>query len=123
MNNITLSALPKTWIIDVDGTIVKHNGHLGDRDDLLDGVKEFFAKIAAQDKIILLTARKKIYEEQLVIFLKNNGIRFDQIICDLPTGERIILNDKKPSGLKTAYAINVDRDAPLEVKVKIDKSL
>jgi hypothetical protein len=123
MNNITLSALPKTWIIDVDGTIVKHNGHLGDGDDLLDGVKEFFAKIAAQDKIILLTARKKIYEEQLVIFLKNNGIRFDQIICDLPTGERIILNDKKPSGLKTAYAINVDRDAPLEVKVKIDKSL
>ena len=90
---------------------------------MLDGVKEFFAKIAAQDKIILLTARKKIYEEQLVIFLKNNGIRFDQIICDLPTGERIILNDKKPSGLKTAYAINVDRDAPLEVKVKIDKSL
>jgi len=123
MNNITLSALPKTWIIDVDGTIVKHNGHLGDGDDLLDGVKEFFAKIAAQDKIILLTARKKIYKEQLVIFLKNNGIRFDQIICDLPTGERIILNDKKPSGLKTAYAINVDRDAPLEVKVKIDKSL
>ena len=42
-----LSTLPKTWIIDVDGTLVKHNGYLIDGEDtILDGVKEFFDKIS-----------------------------------------------------------------------------
>ena len=38
-----LSPLNHTWLIDVDGTIVKHNGYIIDgQDTLLDGVKEFF---------------------------------------------------------------------------------
>ena len=32
----TLSPLPKTWILDLDGTLVKHNGYKTDgRDSLL----------------------------------------------------------------------------------------
>ena len=50
---IHLSKLPKTWLIDVDGTLVKHNGYLEGKDELLDGVIDFFEKIPQQDKVIL----------------------------------------------------------------------
>ena len=69
---LEFSELSKTWIIDVDGTIVKHNGYKIDGfDTLLEGVKEFFATIPPNDKIILLTARKNEYLEDLKFFLKN----------------------------------------------------
>lgn len=41
--SLVLSPLPKTWIFDVDGTIVKHNGYLTEKgDELLPGVRVFF---------------------------------------------------------------------------------
>ena len=123
MTNLTLSSLAKTWLIDIDGTIVKHNGHLNGEDELLDGVIDFFSKITIEDKIIFLTARDKIHEAPLKKFLQNNNIRYDQIIFNLPYGERILINDKKPSGLQTAYAINGARDAALQLDFIIDKKL
>jgi len=41
----------------------------------------------------------------------------------LPFGERILVNDKKPSGLKTAYAINKERDGELVVNFIVDEIL
>ena len=32
---IEMSILPKTWILDLDGTIVKHNGYIEDGFDTL----------------------------------------------------------------------------------------
>ena len=56
------SSLGKTWILDVDGTIVKHNGYKIDgHDTLLEGVKDFFQNLSRDDKVILLTARKGVY--------------------------------------------------------------
>ena len=118
---ISLSGLPKTWIFDVDGTLVKHNGYLIDGyDTLLDGVKDTFNKIDKKDTIILLTARKDEYIENLKIFLANNSIRYDYLLNNIPVGERIIINDKKPSGLITAYAINKNRDEKLNINYEID---
>ena len=60
MTTLRMSTLPKTWVLDVDGTIVVHNGHLRPvGDELLPGVKEFFASLPPQDVVVLLTARKK----------------------------------------------------------------
>ena len=124
MKKITLSNLPKTWIFDVDGTIVEHNGHLKDGDKLLNGVKDFFNNnIKDKDIVILLTSRKKCYIKDLEIFLLQNNIKFNHLICNLPFGERVLFNDKKPSGLKTAFAINSNRDCFLKIKIKIDDSL
>ena len=39
-----------------------------------------------------------------------NGIRYDAIVCGVPYGERILVNDRKPSGLTTAIAMNTERD-------------
>ena len=119
-----LSTLAKTWIIDLDGTIVKHNGYLiSGQDTLLDGVKDFFNNLPIEDKIILLTARKEEHLNDLKIFLKKNGIRYNCILSDMPTGERILINDIKPSGLKTAYAINKERDTKLEIEYNINSEL
>jgi len=120
---LELSSLEKTWMLDVDGTILKHNGHLNGGDIVLDGVIEFFENLDAKDKVILLTARKEQHKENLEIFLKNNKIRYDNIIYDMPFGERILVNDKKPSGLSTAYAINKERDGQFIINYKINEKL
>ena len=119
-----LSTLSKTWILDVDGTIVKHNGYKIDgHDTLLDGVKEFFATLPSDDKVILLTARTGEYLEDLILFLKQHSIRYDNIITGMPMGERILVNDRKPSGLAMAFSVNKDRDSRFEIDYKINKDL
>lgn len=110
MNKINLSNLAHTWIIDLDGTIVEHNGHLNEGDKLLPGVREFFQGISQKDYIVILTARDKCYESVTIDFLNKNNIRFNRIVFGLPNGERIQINDIKPKGLKTAVAINITRD-------------
>ena len=41
-DTMILSTLSKTWIFDIDGTLVKHNGYkLDGRDTLLEGAKEY----------------------------------------------------------------------------------
>lgn len=121
---LTLSSLPHTWILDVDGTIVKHNGYKIDGyDTLLAGVKEFFASLPSQDTVILLTARKAEYLPALKEFLTKNQIRYDHIITDVPMGERILVNDNKPSGLKCAYAVNKERDEILNIGWLLDENI
>lgn len=99
---LILSKLPKTWIIDIDGTIFEHNGYLKGKDRLLPGVKNFISKIPENDFILLITARTKENETRLKDELREFGIRFNQIIFGAPVGERILINDEKPSGLSTA---------------------
>lgn len=108
---MALSTLAKTWIFDLDGTLVKHNGYKVDgRDTLLKGVSEYFSSIPDTDKIIILTSRTEQYREQTLQFLEENNIRYDTILFDMPFGERIVINDRKPSGLDMAVAVNLDRD-------------
>lgn len=108
---LTLSTLPKTWIFDLDGTILKHNGYKIDGvDTLLPGAKEYLDQIPGEDYILILTSRTEEYREQTISFLYANGIRYNEILFNMPMGERIVINDRKPSGLDMAFAINMDRD-------------
>lgn len=121
---IVVSALPKTWILDLDGTIVKHNGYkLDGFDTLLPGAKEFLANIRPGDMVIFVTSRTEEYREITTEFLKNQGIRYDHILFHAPYGERILVNDQKPSGLQTAIAINTERDKTTNVAFEVDKTL
>lgn len=110
---LKLSNLPKTWLIDLDGTIIEHNSHLKGENILLKGVKKFWKKIPKKDKIVILTGREKKYKKNTIVFLKKNNLHFDHIIFDLNIGERLLLNDKKPDGLKTSIAINLKRNIGL----------
>lgn len=109
--HMRLSALPKTWIFDLDGTIVKHNGYkLDGKDTLLSGVKEYFSQIPETDYILILTSRTEDYREMTLHFLQEQGIRFHQILFGMPFGERIVVNDRKPSGIDMAVAMNLERN-------------
>ena len=112
-DTIILSTLPKTWIFDLDGTLVKHNGYKIDGyDTLLDGAKEYVAGIPEGDFVLILTSRTDEYRDLTLSFLKENSIRYDQILFNIPMGERIVVNDRKPSGIDMAVALNIDRDNP-----------
>ncbi len=123
MTTLHLSNLPKTWLIDLDGTIVKHNGYKEGGDKLLEGVRKFFENVSEQDVVIILTSREAKYKDETINFLKTNNIRFDHIIFDLPYGERILINDMKESGMLTAHAINKKRDEPLDISVEVDMEM
>lgn len=119
-----LSALNKTWVLDLDGTIVKHNGYKIDgHDSFLPGAKEFLEQIDEGDMIIFLTSRDKEYALMTEKFLQDNDVRHDRIIYGVPYGERILINDRKPTGLDMAFAVNTDRDNFEAPKIEIDESL
>ena len=111
MSELVLSTLPKTWVFDLDGTLLKHNGYKIDgRDTLLPGAVEYLKSIPAEDTIVILTSRTNEYKQMTLDFLAEHGIRYDKILFNMPMGERILVNDRKPSGLDMSVAINLERD-------------
>lgn len=119
-----VSPLRKTWIFDLDGTLVKHNGYKTDgMDSWLEGAKEFLTHISAEDKIIFLTSRTEAEKALTEQFLAKSQVRYDAIIYDAPYGERILINDCKPSGLITAIAINTKRDEFMPDCFEVDELL
>jgi len=102
----------KTWFFDLDGTIMRYNLLKSAiyKDKLLPGVKELWATIPKRDRIILVTARPKYLRKHTIKFLEKHDIRFDDIIFDLPNGERILVNDNRPDGTIMTLAWPVERN-------------
>jgi hypothetical protein len=124
VTSLRLSPLSHTWLVDLDGTVLKHNGYLEGGDVLLPGVRAFWDRIPAGDWILLLTARDEADRPATLAFLEAQGLRFDQAIFGLPVGERVLINDAKPDGLVTALAVSVVRDGGLAgCEVEIDPEL
>ena len=123
-NTIKISPLGHTWILDLDGTIVKHNGYKIDSyDTFLDGAKEFLDNIPETDMVIFVTSRTDECIEQTKNFLEENEVRYHAIIHNAPYGERILINDAKPSGLEMAVAVNPKRDLFMTEIFEVDKEL
>lgn len=123
-NTLRLSSLSKTWIFDFDGTLVEHNGYKTGEDKFLPGAKEFLLSLPNEDFILIMTAREKEAREKTEAFLKKHNIRYNELLFEMPMGERILLNDNKPSGLKCAYAVSPNRNEGLaSLEVIIDKTL
>jgi 23S rRNA G2445 N2-methylase RlmL len=121
---IKVSSLGKTWILDFDGTIVKHNGYkLDGMDTFLPGALKFLRELPMDDMVVFITSRHQKYAVNTESFLNKYGIRYDAILYNAPYGERILINDKKPSGLVTAIAINTERDIFMDVKFGEDNQL
>jgi len=121
---LILSPLAHTWILDLDGTLVKHNGYKTDgHDTLLDGALEFLRSIPEGDMVVFITSRTGEYKEITESFLAEHGIRYNHVICNAPYGERVLINDRKPSGLDTAIALNVERDRIHHIKIEVDENL
>lgn len=114
MTGLQLSDLPKTWFIDIDGVVFRHNGYKsladGGYEKLLPGVAEFFSHLSHDDRIILCTSRTEDARARTEASLDRCGVRYDLLLMGLPVGERIVINDTKPRGLETAVALNIPRD-------------
>ena len=81
------------------------------------GSVEFLKNIPKDDTIILTTARDKKHKQHTLKMLDHFQIRYDKVMFDLRSGPRYLVNDIKrvgaagnPEPLKTAFAINVERD-------------
>ena len=108
---MSASSQPKTWFLDFDGTLVAHKSHMRDDDFILEGTKDFFKSVVGEkDYVVITTARGEDHRERVEGFLVRNNIRFDMVLCGLPTGARILVNDSKPCGTQTAYSYNLERD-------------
>ncbi len=108
---LKISPMPKTWILDLDGTLLVHDGpYIRGKDEFLPGARDFLESIPRRDMIIFLTARSDYEKPHTMRFLEENNVRYDHIIFNAGEGERIMINDMKPDGLVTAYAVNTVRD-------------
>lgn len=121
---LILSPLRHTWILDFDGTLVIHNRYKTGEDEFLPGAKEFLQQIPSEDFIIILTAREKQAQQKTEDFLKKHHIRYDALFFEMPMGERILINDNKPSGLSCAYALTPERNQGFQnLQIVIDSTL
>ncbi len=119
-----LSTMGHTWILDMDGTIVKHNGYkLDGEDSFLPGVAEFLRSIPEKDMIVFITSQTDEYREMTVKWLRDHGVRYDPIIFNAPYGERILVNDDKPSGLCMTIVARLKRDQGINFNIAEDSSL
>lgn len=119
---IALSPLGHTWVLDLDGTILKHNGYKIDgKDSFLDGAREFLCSIPDSDTIVFLTSRTDEYKQLTLDFLREHNVRYNHIIFNIPFGERILVNDDKPSGLHCSVAINLKRDVFDMPEIAVDE--
>jgi len=112
MNLNFKSPHPKTYIFDLDGTILQYNLiFTEDRDELLPGVQELWDSFDPQDMIILTTARPEYLREHTEQELTKNGIPYHRLIMQIERGPRYLINDMDPKAPgKRAIAINVKRD-------------
>jgi len=112
--------MKKTLFLDIDGCLIKHQGNLStqilSKTELLDGTIEKLNEWEGDGhRIILTTGRKesmrKFTEEQLL----GLGIFYDQLVMGLNRGERIVINDSKPSNdMVTASAIQIKRNVGIK---------
>jgi hydroxymethylpyrimidine pyrophosphatase-like HAD family hydrolase len=107
---------PKTIICDIDGTLVKHHNpyivcqptHLM---TLLDGTIEKLLEWERKGyNIILLTGRKESMRLVTENQLQQIGIFYDKLIMGVGGGIRYLINDYKPDGTESSFAINVERN-------------
>jgi uridine kinase len=102
-----------TIFCDLDGTLIKHvpvPSENGEEISVLPGSKEKLREFRDKGYYLILTT-SRIYAKVFPILdkLKNDGLDFDQIICDLPVGPRFLINDSKVDECR-AYAFDLRRD-------------
>lgn len=122
MKFIPVADRPKTILIDIDGVIFKQGSTWPAQlcfDDAVPnpGVRDKLTLWHMQGhRIVLLTARPAAYRYRTERQLENAGLLYHEVVYDLPTGTRILINDAKPeeADTPTAVAVNLDRDAGLE---------
>lgn len=110
----------KTIFLDIDGTIIEHCGNLSNivnsyPGKILPGVIEKFNEWAVNGyTIVLTTARSESMRDFTKRQLEYHAIFYDHLVMGIGHGERVIINDNKPTMSETAFGITVDRNMGIE---------
>jgi phosphatidate phosphatase PAH1 len=122
-NQRFLSEDTKAILSDIDGSILYHYGSLEDifkyenEPVLLPGVAEKFREWKKKGYVIyLMTARPQTMKSLTIRQLEKVGIyhMISGLWMGLPHGERILLNDTKPTGKPSGRFIELKRDKGLK---------
>ena len=90
---------PITWFVDIDGTLIKHEGcglrgQLDSDITMLPGTHEFLDECQRRgDVVILATGRKENMRAETVAQLRRLNIFYDQLVMGCTPGPRVIIND------------------------------
>jgi hypothetical protein len=110
---------PPTIILDIDGTLVYHEGNQKKQvKGLPKLLKDVHKRLEEWDrrgcKIILLTGRRESTRAITMRQLEKLGIYYDHLIMGVGPGARYLVNDRKPNSTEnTAVAINITRNEGL----------
>lgn len=102
-----------TIFCDLDGTLIQHvpiPSESGKEIKILDGSKDKIREWKEEGYYIIMTTSRP-YNKVFGVLdkLKHLGIKFDQVICDLPVGPRHLINDSKNDDVR-AFAHVLKRD-------------
>jgi len=107
-----------TLFVDLDGVIVKNSGrYIGNEWGTTQGIEKNIKCLntlynTGKVKIIITTSRAAVCSDITKQQLKENGLKYDQIIYDLPHAKRILINDfANSNSYKSCDAINLPRNA------------
>jgi hypothetical protein len=64
--------------------------------------------------IVLITGRRESMRRATEEQLARLGVFYDQLIMGIGGGDRILINDNKPDGRETAFAINLERNKGID---------
>ena len=107
---------PKTIIIDVDGVIFQHGNWWADTPSL-PGIKEAFHEWERKGYcIVIMTARPECMRPELEERLKKNHLFWNHLVMGVSSGERVVINDAKPSG-RCASAHAVERNGDFDLQI------
>ena len=100
-----------TIFCDIDGTLIQHE----DRPDysrlprLLPGSREKLRQwIAEGYHVVLCTARRTEDEPRLVEMMRELALPYHRIVSGLPSGMRVVINDRKPHAMFTSQAASLE---------------
>ena len=115
-NTLDVRAKKKGAIFcDLDGTLIEHED-IPNYAHPIKVLPKTLDKLRQWSKdgytLILTTSRKSSSKEELISLLKEAGIEYEDLIMDLPSGPRYLINDRKPSAILTpnSIAFEVERN-------------
>jgi len=111
---------PRTFFIDIDGTIVPYPKYKGELDkksiidnyveELTPGAYTFFRSLNPDDIVIFTTGRDERHRNLTERTLNHHNIKYKHLIMNLPVGKRYLINDTNNMLYQKAVAINLLRD-------------
>lgn len=110
--------MSKTIFCDIDGTLLNHVGALHKinyQQQVLPGVLDKIDEwVRKSYRIILTTARPESMRSLTEFQLRDLGVTYHDLIMNLPTGPRYVINDNYANGDVRAFGIPVTRNEGLE---------